>query len=195
MLHLTDIHYNPLFNPIYSNNWCLPPNLQKTYYNTQSNYYGMEGCNPPITLIDAFLENAKENGPYNVIIVSGDICSHSLPNALHAECLQLVMEKIKMNFGETPNHITCSDQQFAVLYNHFNDYIPSNQEKVFKQLASYSVTIEDQLFISINTNLINKYHPNDCQLLSWLQGELELAEQNNQRAIIVGHTPPGSINI
>ncbi|KAL7718810.1 Sphingomyelin phosphodiesterase [Entamoeba marina] len=204
LLHVTDIHFNPVFDPSYPSNWCQPPDMQPADYETSDYYYGMIGCNPPITLIDAFFTDAKQNGPYDVIVASGDICSHELTEGLHSECMQVMMDKFKTYFGETPIvfsmgnndtpspfNITCSDPHFTLLYNDFSDYIPENQESLFKQIASYSVTIDDQLFISINTNLIDELHTDDCGMLDWLADELASAEENGQHAIIVGHIPPG----
>lgn len=136
ILQLSDIHYNPAFNPNYPKNWCQSPDLKPA---SDKRYkYGMIGCNPPIELIDATFSHMKANGPYDYIALNGDVCSHELNDALFKECMVIMKEKIHQYFGNTPvvftmgnndtpnpYNITCSDYYFSFLYETFSEYIPS----------------------------------------------------------------------
>ena len=205
-LQLTDIHYSNAFNIDYPNNWCQSPNM--TEHKSNEFLYGMYGCNPPIELVDEVFSHAKSNGPYSSIIISGDICSHDLPENLYMNCLLDMRSKLdeyfvgipivfSMGNNDIPGNydIQCSDNYFKLLAEVFSDQIPQDQLEIFNRSASYTRIINGQMFIVLNTNLFDKYSEDECGILNWFEQQLNEAEKNGYYPIVVGHIPPGvSIN-
>ncbi|BFU25344.1 ser/thr protein phosphatase family protein [Entamoeba histolytica HM-1:IMSS-B] len=202
ILQISDIHYNNAFNIDYPNQWCQSSDL--TPKTDLSHRYGIINCNPPIDLIDAVFEHSSKQAKYSAIVLSGDICSHELTDSLYRQCNEVLVKKLKQYFGTTPiifamgnndtptpKNITCSDQYYEFLYNKFVDYIPTNQKEQYLRNACYSQTVDGQLYIVINTNLLNPFQHNDCGVLDWLENQLSIAKASSLHPIIVGHIPPG----
>ena len=53
------------------------------------------------------------------------------------------------------------------------------------------MTLGTQLYISINTNLLDPRHTDDCGMLAWLEEQLDAASNAKKHPIVVGHIPPG----
>ncbi|ELP89271.1 sphingomyelin phosphodiesterase, putative [Entamoeba invadens IP1] len=201
MLHLSDVHYNNAFNVDYKSSWCQSPTLTPLLDN--ENYkYGMYNCNPPIDLIDALFEHAKENGPYTHIILSGDVCSHELNDTLFQECNTIMQQKLSEYFGDTPiifsmgNNDTplpkisiCDDPYFEYLSTTYPTFIPNDQIDNWKKMGSYVVTVGNKTFISFNTNLLTSAASSDCGMLDWMENQL--LNYSSENVILVGHIPPG----
>ena len=144
LLHLSDIHYNPLFDPRFP--WCQNPDDATRSPDASRYKYGKIGCNPPMGLVDAVFADARAKDRYDAIVMSGDLVSHELSEDVYEQAFAAMVAKFREYFGATPVvfsmgnndtprpfNITCSDSSFAFIYTQLKDYIPGLS---FRRLVS-----------------------------------------------------------
>ncbi|KAK9870012.1 hypothetical protein WA026_006107 [Henosepilachna vigintioctopunctata] len=89
---------------------------------------------------------------------------------------------------------------FNELLNHWKRWLPDSSTTTIQRGGFYSVLLRPKLrLISMNTNYCHTYNwwllvnsTDPAKELKWLIHELQKAENNNEKVLLIGHIPPGS---
>ncbi len=124
---MTDVHLEPDYDPhVDSKAACLSGrrNLSSTLA-----LYGRKGCDSPTTLFESALRKMKEAVPMpNVIVVPGDLVTHSIPRGANAKFDAVRYAKLKSvianytrlvlrEFPYTPILFTPGNDDYVINYN------------------------------------------------------------------------------
>jgi len=181
--HVSDFHYDPLADPVLYNSSTscrsesefrrklrdmasdevekqrrgaeLQSSLLKRRGTQQdTGMYGRFGCDSPMTLVEATLQEMKRVwATPDWIFITGDLAAHGLPN--RGEAMEATTRMMKRAFPDVPLYfcfgnndvaetnyqMDCSSEWLEFAYSLWGKYIPDDQKKTFLQMGAYRVNI------------------------------------------------------
>ncbi|XP_022704639.1 sphingomyelin phosphodiesterase-like isoform X2 [Varroa jacobsoni] len=182
-------------------------------------------CDIPIRTVENMFQDIDRSRHVTFAIWTGDISAHVYLGMTKERAVKNIQEttaiikrylrKVRV-FPAIGNHDAFPDRlfpqpgvdagEFSVkpvyeeMWNLWYDWLPADQENVFKYGGYYTAKVRPQLrIISLNTNFCYTSNwwlvlgANDpARQLQWLIATLDEARYNRERVFIIGHIPPGS---
>eukprot|EP01095_Lingulamoeba_sp_RSL-Kostka_P000288 TRINITY_DN1044_c1_g2_i1.p1 TRINITY_DN1044_c1_g2~~TRINITY_DN1044_c1_g2_i1.p1 ORF type:complete len:497 (+),score=90.22 TRINITY_DN1044_c1_g2_i1:64-1554(+) len=216
---ISDIHLEPSYDGSISvKNYCSNKNkfVEKDDNKKRVYQYGKYGCDPPEILLNKTLEGMKEVNPNPYfILLTGDLVGHDQSSSTkQLEVIVRVSNIIQEYFPKTsvfpaignndlyPDYYFSSEQPSIFttdLANLWGIWLDEDQINSFLKGGYYSVDIfsGNSKLIVLNTVLYSTERlggddsDDPCGQFSFLETELQDAENNNQFVILQYHIPAG----
>lgn len=181
--------------------------------------YSLPGCDSSESLVDAALASLQNEGPYNVVVILGDIGPHSSESLeMTQRAIKAIADKLKGLFinraleqqivilpviGNNdvfPTYtvpIKDSDPQLLFVADQFKDLMTIEGYKQFQRRGYYSVPLSEYrvTFLVINANYYSVRHKeleeDPADQFKWLENQMIEAKAKGYRVILISHIPFG----
>lgn len=181
--------------------------------------YSLPGCDSSERLVDAALNSLQREGPYDAVVILGDIGPHSSESlemtqraiAAIADKFKRFTEKIPYeqrtvvlpvigNNDVAPTYSVPTedeDAQLVFIAEQFKGLMGDEKHKQFRRRGYYSFSFSEHKVTTlvINANYYSVRHDglgkDPADQLNWLENQLDTAKAKGERVIFISHIPLG----
>lgn len=181
--------------------------------------YSLPGCDSSESLVDAALASLQKEGPYNVVVVLGDIGPHSSESPeMTQRAIKAIADKLRRLFINKPpeqemiilpvignNDVFPTyavptedgDPQLLFVADQFKDLMTTEGYRQFQRRGYYSVPLSKHrvTFLVINANYYSVRHrelgEDPADQFKWVENQMIEAKAKGYRVILISHIPFG----